>query len=316
MSKKEDVTLIAPRSMGELVSNNVHFISFDFSRSRYNPLVLWDLLRILKQGRFDIVHAQANKAVMLLSKLTPFISAKTVGTIHNTNKNKGRPFKNIDHVIAVSNAAGHLIKKNIPVTVVYNGIRLSLEQSSFSRRQLVDMFELHPDKPLLCSVGRLVPAKGFDLLIESIKDIDANLLIIGDGPLTQALQSQVERLELQDRVKLLGFRKDVPQILAGADGVVISSRNEGFSYVFAEAVLLGKPVLSTNVPVANEVLDKSLIMDFKVDAIRQKLNEMLLDADRWRNLMESAWKTGHDRFTLEAMADNTLNVYKGLLDSV
>ncbi len=316
LSKIEDVTLVAPPDLGKFISKRVHFIPFDFSRSRHNPLMLWGLLNVIRKGDYDIVHAQANKAVSLLSKLSPAISAKTLGTIHNTNKNKGRPFKNIDHVIAVSKAAGSLIRKEIPMTVVYNGIRLKLDEEGLTKRQLIEEFCLQPNKLLLCGVGRLVPAKGFDLLIEAMKQVDANLLVVGEGPIKQELESQIERLELQDRIKLLGFRNDVPKILSGVDGVIISSRNEGFSYVFAEAVLLGKPVLSTDVPVANEVLDKALIMDVNVEAIRQKLDELIFNEGRWCKLMGPVWKIGKDEFTVDAMVGNTLKIYGTLLNSV
>lgn len=316
LSKCEDVTLIAPSDMNEFVSPSIRFIPFDFSRSRYNPLLLWSLLSVIKKGNYDIVHAQANKAVTLVSRLAPAISAKTVGTIHNTNKNKGRPFKNLDHVIAVSKAAGNLIRKEMPVTVVYNGIQMNSMETKLTKNQLIAEFGGQPNKPLLCAVGRLVPAKGFDLLIEAMKSVDANLLIIGDGPLKQEFESRIEQLMLQNSIKLLGFRNDVPQILSGVDGVIISSRFEGFSYVFAEAVLLEKPVLSTDVPVANEVLDQELIMDAGIDAIGQKLNEWVFDESRWHIMMEPVWQIGREKFTLDAMVHNTLAVYSHLFDPI
>ncbi|GAB4260057.1 MAG: glycosyltransferase family 1 protein [Methylomicrobium sp.] len=313
LAKSEEVTVVAPQDMAPFFAAPVRFVPFDFSRSRYNPLMLWDLLKVIERGDFDIVHAQANKAVSLLSKLRRFVPAKTLGTIHNCNKNKGRAFKNLDHVIAVSEAAGRLIDRRIPVTVVYNGIRLPDEIPVTDKRELIAEFGLPDDRPLLCSIGRLVPAKGFDLLIDAIETVDASLLIVGAGPLQPDLQARIDELKLSHRVKLTGHRRDVPRIIAGCEGVVIASRYEGFSYVFAEAVLLGKPVLATDVPVANEVLDKDLIMPIDSDAIRDKLIGCLCDSEFWRKKMEPVWRLARDRFELGVMADNTLAVYRKVL---
>jgi len=107
---------------------------------------------------------------------------------------------------------------------------------------------------LWLAVGRLVHAKGFDQLIDAFQSAKGSLLIAGDGKEHEALQERIERLKLTSRVKLIGYQEDIPGLMQSVDGIVISSRREGFSYVCAEALLSGKPVVSTDVPVANELL--------------------------------------------------------------
>lgn len=311
LSKNEEVTLVAPADLREFVSETVHFIPFDFNRSRYNPLMLWDLWRLIKQGDFDIVHAQANKAVSLLSKLSGLIAAKAVGTIHNSKKNKGRVFKNIAHVIAVSEEAGRRIN-DIPVTVIYNGIQPNLQIPAFTREQLIDEFNLSDEKPLLCSVGRLVKAKGFDLLIEAMREVDANLIIVGDGELKAELQQKIDASGLNDRVKLAGHRSEVLSILKGIDGMIISSRNEGFSYVLVEALVSKVPVLSTDVS-AKEFLPSCLVMSKSADSIRQKMNEYVFSAEDWLKQMQPVFSRAEKELTLTAMAEKTRSVYESLL---
>lgn len=102
----------------------------------------------------------------------------------------------------------------------------------------------------LVAAGRLVPAKGFDTLIEAAALLALNrtrftLTIHGDGPLRAALTAQIVRHGLDGRVILAGQSADLAGALASADLLVSSSRREGFGNVLIEAMALGTPVLAT-----------------------------------------------------------------------
>ena len=313
LSKTEDVTLIAPIDMRQQLSDAVQFIPMNFKRSRYNPFLLWDLFSVLRKGNYDIIHAQANKAVSLLVTLQNYVSGVTVGTIHNSRAKKGRVFRKIHHVIAVSKEASHRVIDNPYVSVVYNGVKTIVPGQGYGKAQLCEQFDLDKQRPLLCAIGRLVTAKGFDLLVAAMAQINANLLIIGDGHLRAELQQQIDTLSLQNRVVMTGYRDDVLDILKGVDGVIISSRNEGFSYVFAEAMLLKKPVLSTDVPVANEFLSADLLMAKEASSIAQKIAEYALDLDAWTEKMQPVFAATDGLFTLDVMTSNTLTVYRNIV---
>ncbi|MEQ1620206.1 MAG: glycosyltransferase [Methylococcales bacterium] len=313
LAKTQDVTLIAPAEMQQYLSKNVHFIPLNFNRSRYNPLLLWDLLKILRKGNYDIIHAQANKAASLLAMLQNYVPGCAIGTIHNSNANKGRAFKNIPHVIAVSKEAADRVAGGTQASIVYNGVKNLTPDLSYTKEQLCKQFGLENQRPLLCAIGRLVSAKGFDLLIAALRDVDVNLLIVGDGPLKTALQQQIECLALKSRIVLTGYRNDVVDILNGVDGVVISSRNEGFSYVFAEAMLLNKPVISTDVPVANEFLAADLLTDKNESSIANKIAEYAFNPQRWIEKMQPTFTATSGRFTLDAMTNDTLAVYQKVI---
>src|SRR5690606_4424244 len=85
------------------------------------------------------------------------------------------------------------------------------------------------------AIGRLVPAKGLDLLVEAWQGIDANLWIVGDGPEKLLLESRIQQLNLSEKIQLLGHRDDINDLLQQADFLVISSRNEGGPYTLSEA---------------------------------------------------------------------------------
>ncbi|MDO8845414.1 MAG: glycosyltransferase [Methylicorpusculum sp.] len=313
LSKTEEVTLIASKNIQAGLNDSVRFVPVDFSRSRYNPFLLWGLFRLLRSGNYDIVHAQANKAVCLVTKLRFFLSSPIFGTIHNSKPGKGKVFKNVAHVIAVSKEAAARVNDKTPVTVIYNGIDYSSLVPGYSKKQLTDEFNLDSKKPLLCSVGRLVNAKGFDLLLDALINVDANMLIIGDGPLKSNLLTLVEKNSLQNRVRFLGYRDDIQKLLCAVDGMIISSRNEGFSYVFVEALLSKTPVLSTDVS-TKEFLPNSLIMSKYVESIQKKMNEFVFQPVKWNEDMDSVFERAQHELTLEAMVENTLAVYKNVLN--
>jgi glycosyltransferase involved in cell wall biosynthesis len=110
----------------------------------------------------------------------------------------------------------------------------------------------------IVAVGRLVPAKGFDLLIRAMTYCDASirLTLVGDGPERRALETLVRDLGLPDRVTFCGERShaDVLRLMATALLVAIPSRQDSFGLVALEALAVGRPVVATHVGGLPEVL--------------------------------------------------------------
>jgi glycosyltransferase involved in cell wall biosynthesis len=103
----------------------------------------------------------------------------------------------------------------------------------------------------LVSAGRLVPQKGFDILLEALAanlDQKFTLTILGEGSQKESLQKQVHRLGLQARVRLIGFQKNPYPFFRQADALVLSSRYEGFPNVVLESLACGTPVIATPAP--------------------------------------------------------------------
>jgi glycosyltransferase involved in cell wall biosynthesis len=106
------------------------------------------------------------------------------------------------------------------------------------------------DRPLLLSVGRLAPGKGYGVLLDAARawrgvEPSPLLIVSGEGPDREALQRRVDAEELP--VLLLGRREDVPELLAAADVVVLPSRWEGRSLLAQEALRCGVPLVATAV---------------------------------------------------------------------
>lgn len=112
----------------------------------------------------------------------------------------------------------------------------------------------YPGKVILLSVGRLVPYKGYPVLIEALKQLpeEYHLVIGGMGPLENALKAQVADAGLERRVSFLGYlpEEDLPAYFGACDIFVLSScmKTEAFGIVQVEAMSCGKPVVATKIP--------------------------------------------------------------------
>ncbi len=114
----------------------------------------------------------------------------------------------------------------------------------------------------LIAVGRLMYVKGFERLITVVKRLadvgyDVRLFILGEGELKQKIENQIAELNLEDKVVLLGFKENPYPYIKAADALVCSSFSEGFSTVATEAVILEKPVITTECAGMKELLGEN-----------------------------------------------------------
>lgn len=136
------------------------------------------------------------------------------------------------------------------IDVVYN----AFEGDNLELQKDRQRSELGFNGQIIVSVGRLVPWKGFDTLIEVMPRILINyplaeLLIIGDGPEEKILKEKIEQAELKTKVKLLGrlAQSELFKYVAAADVFVLNTAYEGFSHQLLEVMSLGTPVVTTRI---------------------------------------------------------------------
>jgi glycosyltransferase involved in cell wall biosynthesis len=101
---------------------------------------------------------------------------------------------------------------------------------------------------LVVSAGGLEERKGFDVLLDAFARLGGRrawLVIAGDGPDAADLRERADRLGLGERVRFLGYRRDMPEVLASADVFVLASRKDSLANVMLEAMSLGVPVVAT-----------------------------------------------------------------------
>lgn len=305
-----DVTVIAHQDFAQYLEG-IHFIPMDLQKSRFNPWLLYRLYKVLKDESFDIIHSQANKATAMVVKLKPFLNAKIVATLHNYKKNT-HPFLKADAVITVSDRIGEKLDCRYKTTV-YNGIETGTEDII----DLYNTFNVSKDKFIISSVGRLVEAKGFDLLIESMQYVDNDicLLIVGDGPLREKLENLSQKLNVKDKIRFVGNLDNTltKSIIKSSDLLVISSRREGFSYVFSESLLLDTPIVSTDVADIKKFITKEFIVPFNAERLAASVNAFKANYSQNISKYQLIFSKAKNTFTAENMTEQTIQVYKNVM---
>jgi glycosyltransferase involved in cell wall biosynthesis len=186
------------------------------------------------------------------------------------------------------------------VRVIYNGIDLHTFDALRDReRDLAIAVRREvgtpPGVPVILSVARLVSDKDHATLLTAFRrvaeqDARVHLWIAGDGPLGTTLATRARRLSLGERVAFLGFRGDVPRLLAAADMLVITSLREGLPNAALEAMAARRPVVASAVSGNPELIRDGetglLVPPSAPDALTAALSALVADPVRRRQMGE------------------------------
>lgn len=307
-SRHIDVSVVAHPKYAPRFDSKIGFLPADLSASRRNPLALWRLWRALRGTSADLVHAHGSKAASMVAPLLPLLRLRSVATLHSRKKNV-RMFRRFQRVIAVSRIST-LNLDHPGVRIIHNCIRVSTARP----QPATDAWEAAP-LPHVLAIGRLVPVKGFDVLIEAWKDIDAQLCIAGEGFAHARLQALIDSHGVGHRVKLLGHRDDVPALLAASNLFVISSHYEGCPYTLVEALHAGIPVVSTRVGAMPEILpEEALCPPGDPAALAQLVRFALRDMPGLEVRFAGVFEHARRELTFERLLDRTIAVYEELTE--
>lgn len=155
---------------------------------------------------------------------------------------------------------------------------------------------LEPDTPVALCAARLVDQKRHDVLFRAWSDLPTRcvLLVAGDGPNRADLEALRTELGLEDRVWLLGNRRDMPRLLAAADVATLASDWEGLPVFVLEAMAAGRPVVATDVDGLREVVRDGgglLVPPRSPVALAEALQTLLTDTDARADAAEKARQT-------------------------
>lgn len=231
------------------------------------------LRELIDAGSYDLVHAHGLRA-----GIDAAVAARgrrpVMVTVHNLVRPEiaGRARAHVDRlaepavvlladrVLAVSQDICDRLKRAAPggtdkIEVLYLGIG-DAPAVHRPRAEVRHELGVTPDACLAVTVARLAPQKALHVMVDAIARTESaiRLVILGEGPLEGELRDLVRRRSLDHRVQLLGFRRDVADIVAAADLFCLSSIWEGVPLAVQEAILLGVPVASTDVGGMSEIV--------------------------------------------------------------
>jgi len=304
ISKKHKTLVIVPRGTEykKLFASNVILYEYHSKDSRYNLFLYLELLKRINKFKADIVHTHAVKASNIFFKINYLLkNIVHIGTKHNPRK--GKIFSKIKYVTAVSDDVSKSIKNN-KSKIIYNGVTP------------IEIKEVKNNKIFtINAIGRLDKIKGFDKLISEVAKTKSNFVlnIVGDGEEYQSLNDLIIKLKLEEKVKLVGFKTDIPQLLANSDLVIMTSLSEGFSLVMVESLFYSKLFVSTRVSGCKDILsDKLLINDFD---IAEKIDDIINNYELYTNEYSNIKKKYKEKFLLSNIVNEYLEYYEEVIES-
>jgi glycosyltransferase involved in cell wall biosynthesis len=238
-----------------------------------------------------------------------------------------------DRIIAVSESVAATLRPAVhpdKLMVIHNGIEpdrflAAMQHPPFSLREELG---LPAETPLVTAVGRINPDKGFDFFIEAAaqvaqRDRHAHFLLVGGDEIAShagALRERVAALpQLADRFHFLGFREEVPEILAQSDIFVLSSRREGHPYVLLEAMAARcAPVASECAGVAETIRHGETGFTHPVGdlaAMADQIAALLGDQVLREHVADAAFDEVLTRFTAATTAQRLFREYQALLSA-
>ncbi len=286
------------------------------ARNRFDPLALGRLVRLLRDGHFDILHSHlfradiyAGLAVARMGERRPLL----VSTRHNDDRFFLNPFVGLRGV-----------RHPERVRRVYHGLEppvtRALEREGQHIRQELG---IGPDEFLVGNVGRLALQKGqrhliaaMPLLLERVPR--ARAIIAGGGDLEDYLRDLASEIGVGDRVHVLGPRKDVPALMHAIDVFVMPSIWEGFGLVLLEAMAAGRPIVASRVATIPEVVvDEEtglLVPAGDPLALASALAELAEQPALAARMGEAGRERLRRQFSVEKMVGDTELLYRELLE--
>ena len=297
-------------------------------------LTLWRFWRWVRQHRPAVVYfAQISAARVFVHGIT----CRGIGLVYHEHgvrpaaeigRRTSRLFSHRFHrVLAVSHrAAQGLIEAGTDpalIRVVYNAVDAAAVRQA-ARQPPGPLPDRPPGSVVFVHVASLTrhpkaPHLGIKALGQLPRDAGAQLWVCGDVPTggdrsyLDEMRSRVRELGLEGRVHFLGWRNDVPAVLAAADVCILPSTSESFGMVLAEAMALGKPCIGSDVGGIPEVVEDGvtgLICEPTGESLARTMRCMLESAERRRAMGEAGRQRVEELFSLPRQAEGFADAFR------
>jgi glycosyltransferase involved in cell wall biosynthesis len=302
----------------------------------WNPAPLGRLWSWIRRERFQVVHSHlywANLAARLAGRSAGAVAV--INSHHGTDAwlSASRRWADsstaslADRIVACSEAVRRrAVEIGLPeekVVTVPNGIQVDRFRDGSRRTLIRGALGLLPDQPVVGTVGRLdEPVKGLAVLLEAMERVAersprAVCLFVGEGPARSGLEAAVRRRGLTEKVRFLGERRDVPDLLHAFDLYVQPSILEGFGLSVLEAMAAGKAVVASRAGGLPEVVEDSvtgtLVPPGEPAALASAILALLEDPVVRARMAEQGLSRARERFPLERMVRGWTDLYREVL---
>lgn len=295
----------------------------------YDPRHLLSIIRFLIRHRYDIVHTH-NTAPQLFAAIAGVLCSVVLCTTEHNTSNRRRSwrwyrpvdrwmYRQYKSIVCISdqteqNLKTYLGKGGFSIRVIYNGIDVgrfadavpcrSLVESKGGRKAVVMVagFRYQKDQDTLVRAMRLLPETSYELWL------------VGDGERRGAVETLAKADGVKDRVRFLGLRDDIPEVLKAADIVVMSSHFEGLSLSNLEGMASGRPFIASDVDGLREIVAGNGLLFPHGDAaaLAERIRRLSED-EALRNRVVESCRRKAEQYDIRFMADKYDEMYKSLI---
>lgn len=294
--------------------------------------------RALQEMEADLAHCHGARANWYGRTAARRAGAVLFCTVHNSLKDypypswrrrlylalERRTAPLVDQWIAVSNS----IRKDLveyyrvpaaKIEVIANGVDPLDLQVQRTREQVRRDLSVADGDLVLLAAARMTEQKGHRFLLEAVSTLRnrwgaLRCLLAGDGPARPRLERQARELGIADRVRFLGFRSDIPDLIRASDIYVLPSLSEGMPLGLLEAMALGCPVVACAVSGVPEIvrdrINGLLAPPADAPALARLLGELAAHPEMRLPLASAAQATVQEHFTARAMAGRVGELYR------
>ncbi|MDZ8241957.1 MAG: glycosyltransferase family 4 protein [Nostoc sp. ChiQUE01a] len=282
------------------------------------------IIKVVKKARkYDLIYANTQKALVVGAIASLFSRRPLVYHLHDILSPEHFSQINLHIAVNLANRFASLVIANSQasktafleaggrqdiVEVVYNGFEsINYQTDESDIRKLQQNLELQ-GKFVVGHFSRLAPWKGQHILIDALAQCPPQVIAIlvgdalfGEQNYVQQLHQQVAKLGLENRVKFLGFRSDIPQLMAACDLVAHTSTSpEPFGRVIVEAMLCEKPVIAAKAGGAMELVEHGLngflVIPEEPQELAQVIITCLQETEMTATIAKNARITASQRF--------------------
>jgi glycosyltransferase involved in cell wall biosynthesis len=296
-------------------------------------LLIWAWVN---RGSFQIIHAH-NAATGVIASIIGWLTGKKVivkipslkyvqylnGGSLSRELRRWIITKKTDRFIAVSTEMLEALREAgiapEKLALISNGIELTAPRNTNPCALKQELSE-NPERPVVLFVGRLVKEKGVDRLLRAWASLPGHetmlLLIVGDGPLREDLESQAKKLRLFPSVRFLGHQAEVSKFYSVADLFVLPSKTEGMSNSLLEAMAAGLPVVASKVGGNKDVIEdqqSGFLVDWEDTTLCAEMLLTLLSDTELRQRMGNAARRQVSAFAMSDVAERYHDLYQAVL---